>query len=59
VTWTEVQPDESVFPELGEAFDKTGAVTVGTVGEATARLMSQRAVVDFATQWLAVNRRAA
>jgi aminoglycoside 3-N-acetyltransferase len=59
VTWTEVQPDESMFAQLGEEFDATGAVTIGTVGEATARVMSQRAVVDFATHWLAVNRRAA
>jgi aminoglycoside 3-N-acetyltransferase len=56
VTWTEVDPDESVFPELGEAFDATGATTVGRVGEATARLMSQRAVVDFATDWLRARR---
>lgn len=29
----------------------TGAVKVGKVGSATARLMSQRELVDFAVQW--------
>ena len=33
---------------LGEAFEATG----GRVGAATARLMRQRALVDFAVPWL-------
>jgi aminoglycoside 3-N-acetyltransferase len=56
-TWTEVATDESDFVELGAAFEATGPVTVGTVGSATARLMDQRALVGFATTWLAANRR--
>ncbi|HET6530251.1 MAG TPA: AAC(3) family N-acetyltransferase [Actinoplanes sp.] len=56
VTWTEVDPDESDFAQLGEAFDATGATRVGRVGEATARLMSQRALVDFGVRWLAGHR---
>jgi aminoglycoside 3-N-acetyltransferase len=48
------------FAAVGpRAAEVAGTHRLGTVGEATARLMSQRAVVDFATQWLAVNRRAA
>ena len=53
VTWQEVDPDESAFEALGADFEKTGAARVGRVGESAARLMSQRAVVDFATGWLA------
>ena len=48
--------DASDFVPLGAAFEATGAATIGTVGSATARLMDQRALVDFATTWLAGNR---
>jgi aminoglycoside 3-N-acetyltransferase len=56
VTWTEVQSDASDFDRIGEAFEATGAARLGPVGEATARLMAQRAVVDFATAWIAAHR---
>jgi aminoglycoside 3-N-acetyltransferase len=55
-TWSEVDVDESDFEELGAAFEKTGAVTVGQVGAATARLMRQRDLVDFATSWIPAHR---
>jgi|SRR4051794_8426234 aminoglycoside 3-N-acetyltransferase len=51
-TWTEVDVDSGDFGALGAAFEATGAVTLGPVGAATARLMSQREAVDFATSWL-------
>ena len=38
---------------MGADFEATGAVRVGPVGSATARLMDQRALVDFATTWMA------
>ncbi len=47
------------FPTLGAAFEATGAVQLGRVGAATARLMSQRALVDFGVRWLESNRRPA
>lgn len=56
VTWSEPVADESDFAVIGAAFEETGAVTVGRVGGATARLMSQRALVDFATGWIGMNR---
>jgi aminoglycoside 3-N-acetyltransferase len=60
VTFTDVLEDESDFAALGEAFEQqrspASPVTVGRVGDATARLMSQRAAVDFATGWIAANR---
>jgi aminoglycoside 3-N-acetyltransferase len=51
-TWSEVAVDAGDFGLIGEAFEKTGAVSVGPVGSATARLMSQRAAVDFAREWI-------
>lgn len=56
ITWTEVAEDESDFERLGADFEATGAVTVGPVAAATARLMSQPALVDFATRWIAGSR---
>lgn len=53
VTWEDIDTDTSDFNDLGAAFEATGHVAIGRVGEATARLMPQRALVDFGTQWLA------
>ncbi|QOC90738.1 aminoglycoside N(3)-acetyltransferase [Micromonospora craniellae] len=39
----------------GADFEATGAATVGRVGDATARLMPQPALVDFATTWMATH----
>ncbi|WP_144124416.1 aminoglycoside N(3)-acetyltransferase [Catellatospora sichuanensis] len=56
VTWTDVDPDESDFARLGADFEATGAVCLGRVGSAVARLMRQRTLVDFATEWMATLR---
>ena len=40
----------------GAAFEAGGTTSIGPVGNATGRLMSQRAVVDFATDWIAADR---
>jgi aminoglycoside 3-N-acetyltransferase len=58
LTWVDLVTDESDFAALGADFEATGAASVGPVGNADARLMSQAAVVDFATRWLAVHRAA-
>ena len=61
-TWIDVETNESDFDEIGEAFEAAALageapdVAVGAIGNATARLMSQRALVDFATTWMAANR---
>jgi aminoglycoside 3-N-acetyltransferase len=57
-TWVDVMTDEGDFERLGAAFEATGVVAIGQVGAATARLMSQRAIVDFATAWMAAHRTA-
>jgi aminoglycoside 3-N-acetyltransferase len=55
-TWVDIIEREDDFEELGTAFEATGAATIGPVGNATARLMRQRDLVDFATAWLAEHR---
>lgn len=52
VTWSAPVSDSSDFAEIGVAFEAVGPVSVGAVGAAPSRLMSQRAVVDFATGWI-------
>jgi aminoglycoside 3-N-acetyltransferase len=56
-TWVDVVTDEDDFERLGAAFAATGGVTTGPVGAASAQLMSQRALVDFGTHWMAEHRR--
>lgn len=51
VTFDEADYDEEAFPPVKAAFEASGAVTIGKVGSATAKLMSQRALVDFAVNW--------
>ncbi|MFE9246293.1 aminoglycoside N(3)-acetyltransferase [Nocardiopsis sp. NPDC006938] len=57
-TYTGVALDESDFPALGADFEATGAVTVGRVGSATARLFPLPQAVAFATGWLVDHRQA-
>jgi aminoglycoside 3-N-acetyltransferase len=51
VTFDEIDYDEKNFPPVKAAFEAGGAVHVGRVGSATAKLMSQRELVDFAVDW--------
>jgi len=48
--------DGDPFAAIGDAFERTGAATVGRVGAAEARLFRQRPAVDFATRWLKATR---
>lgn len=53
VTFDDLDGDADVFDELGADFARdTGGERVGTVGRATARLMRQRALVDYGVEWL-------
>ena len=56
VEWEDVVADEGDFEALGEAFDATGAVRIGPVGRAEARLMRQRDLVAFGAGWIAEHR---
>ncbi len=51
--------DESDFAQLGADFARqTGLERTGPVGAGTARLLPQRALVDFGVRWLAASRAA-
>jgi aminoglycoside 3-N-acetyltransferase len=50
--------DDSDFGVIGAAFEQEpAAVATGRVGYGTARLMRQRALVDFGARWMTANRR--
>ncbi len=55
VDWIEIDDvaDDNgrLFPALGAAFEARGQVRLGGIGGAEARLMAQRALVDFAVPW--------
>jgi aminoglycoside 3-N-acetyltransferase len=55
-TWVDVLEREDDFDQLGADFEAARHTAVGPVGEATARLMSQRELVDFAVTWIATHR---
>lgn len=50
--FNDVDLDTDPFATIGAEFDATGAVQIGKIGSAEARLFPQRAGVDFATTWL-------
>lgn len=57
--WVEFQEldwQNDDFSALGDAFQRTGQVSVSRVGHARARLFPIRAAVDFAVPWLDANR---
>jgi aminoglycoside 3-N-acetyltransferase len=41
-----------LFPAVGEAFEKTGAVSFGTFGDADCKTCDFRHLVDFASDWI-------
>jgi aminoglycoside 3-N-acetyltransferase len=48
----DVDFDDDLFPSIGQGLEKTSSVTIGNIGAAQCRLMSQRSAVDFAQEWL-------
>lgn len=57
VTYYDEAMDSDDFAAVGAAFEReTDEVAVGKVAGATARLMRQRPLVDFATRWFEANR---
>jgi aminoglycoside 3-N-acetyltransferase len=58
--WTAVRQldlDDSDFEAIGDEFERsTGHVRRGRVADATALLMPQRSLVDFAVQWMEAHR---
>ncbi len=54
VTYSTLVLDSDDFDALGQAFerDQPQHITIGSVGMGTARLMSQRTLVDYGVRWL-------
>lgn len=58
-TWLETEDilyRDDDFEQIGSDFEIQGNVTVSKVGNAECHLMSQRKLVDFATNWMNENR---
>ncbi|PFM21680.1 AAC(3) family N-acetyltransferase, partial [Bacillus anthracis] len=43
--------DSDKFVEIGVEFEQKETVTIGKIGNAKCRLMKQRDIVDFGTEW--------
>jgi aminoglycoside 3-N-acetyltransferase len=56
VEYEDIETSTDDFPDLGAAFERRVGLEQGDVGAATAKLASQRALVDFAVDWLEANR---
>lgn len=56
VEYETVETDTADFAECGAAFADAIGLVEGAVGAAAAKLMEQRRLVDFATDWLGANR---
>lgn len=56
-TYETLAVDGEDFPAIGEAFEQTGQVHHTTLGNGLLSLMSQRALVDFAVEWITENRK--
>ena len=54
-SYRDIEINDERFPALGADLEATGAVRIGPIGAATARLMRQRVLVDFGVQWLLAN----
>jgi aminoglycoside 3-N-acetyltransferase len=57
VTFQDLVVSTGDFPAIATAFSDTGGLRIGTVGAATAQLMSMRAIVDFGLRWISRYRR--
>ena len=59
ITYETIVVDGEDFVEIGAAFEKAcqDQVKKTTIGNLTARYMDQRALVDFATNWITENRK--
>jgi len=59
-TYRDVDLDETDFIKIGKQFARdTGLLIKGRVGQASAQVMPQRALVDYAVGWMTQNRRPA
>lgn len=57
VAYDTLYVDGEDFRDIGAAFEAEGRARLSSVGDATARLMRQRELVDFSTAWIEKNRK--
>ena len=57
VTYNTLVVDGEDFEQIGEAFEKQGTVKTAVIGNATAKCMSQKELVDFSVDWISKNRK--
>ena len=57
VEWEELELNADDFEQLGKDFESNKKFILGKVGEAEARLISVKAIVDFAIEWIPQNRK--
>ncbi|MFX0054341.1 MAG: aminoglycoside N(3)-acetyltransferase [Candidatus Hermodarchaeota archaeon] len=55
--WTEIQYYFEDFKQIGQAFEESIGYQPDKIGQAESRLLSMRAMVDFAVNWLHANRK--
>ena len=55
--YTTLFVDGEDFVDIGAAFEAENVVNKGKLGEAEVRLMKQRELVDFAVEWIQINRK--
>jgi aminoglycoside 3-N-acetyltransferase len=53
---TDIETSTDDFADVGAVFEREVGLVSGAVGDATARLASQRDLVDFAIEWFEENR---
>ena len=51
-----IDDNDEDFVACGEAFEKTGTVRIGRIGQADCKLFRTRSAVEFAVEWLGQNR---
>lgn len=56
VEYEDIETRTDDFDDLGTDFEREVGLTEGEVGAATAKLVDQRELVDFATEWFEENR---
>jgi aminoglycoside 3-N-acetyltransferase len=56
VEYSDIDHRSDDFPAIGRAFARQHKINIRRVGQAKAQLLSQRALVDFAVEWLEENR---
>jgi aminoglycoside 3-N-acetyltransferase len=56
VTYETLETYGDDFGDIGNAFDAAHPVTIGKISNAEVRFFKQRAVVDYAVEWIEKNR---